>query len=455
MVLALFLLVWITHTFSPNATPFDSRWTVHTALSILREGNTDLDEYRDLLAKDGFYGIECVGADGRRTYPVRRQSPCAPGHLYNFYPVAVPLLALPAVFVADKGLAVAQPWLRPLIERTPAGVRRTFLEGNLAGSSVLVEILIASLIIAAATVVVYYIAREFLPRIYSVVLGLLFAFCTPAWSTASRGLWQHGPSMLMLAIALLLVLRAERRPALIRFAGVPLLFAFFVRPTNIVPLAALSLFVLVHHRRRFVSYLLWAAPVALLFVAYDWAVYGSVLAPYFFTARPGAPGLALHPRIFEALLGNWISPARGLLTFVPVFLLSIYGMLLAPPSTQAKRLRWYLAVIVALHWVLISLYEDWWGGHSFGPRYFSDMTPYFVYFLIPVVGRSRAGLWSLRKVALASVFVVLTAASLFVHYQGAMRWTSYAWNVEPVDINRAPSRLWDWKDPPFLRSMRR
>jgi hypothetical protein len=72
-----------------------------------------------------------------------------------------------------------------------------------------------------------------------------------------------------------------------------------------------------------------------------------------------------------------------------------------------------------------------------------------------VVGRSRAGLWSLRKVALASAFVVLTAASFFVHYQGAMRWTSYAWNVEPVDINRAPSRLWDWKDPPFLRSMRR
>jgi len=446
---ALFVVVWIAHTFSPNATPYDSRWTVHTALSILHEGNTNLDEYVDLLERDNFYAIECVSADGTRVYPVRQRSECAGGHLYHFYPVAVPLLATPAVLATEKGLALGQPVLRPLAERTPAGVRKTFLLGDLANSSVLVELLVASLIIAAAAVVIYLIAREFLPPFYSAALGLLFAFCTSAWSTASRGLWQHGPSMLMLGVALLLALRAERKPALIRFAGIPLLLAFFIRPTNILPLAAFSLFVLVYHRRHFVSYLLWAAPVALLFAIYDLSIYGSVLAPYSFTKRSGTASLSLHPRLLEALLGNWISPARGLLTFVPVFLLSIYGVLLPPLTTQARRLRYFLVVVVALHWLLISTYEDWWGGHSFGPRYFSDLTPYFVYFLIPVVAQAR------RRPALAVLFGVLTAASFFVHYRGATHWACYTWNVDPVNINQSQYRLWDWRDPPFLRGLRR
>jgi hypothetical protein len=27
----------------------------------------------------------------------------------------------------------------------------------------------------------------------------------------------------------------------------------------------------------------------------------------------------------------------------------------------------------------------------------------------------------------------------------------YRWNAEPVDIDVQPSRLWDWRDLPFLR----
>jgi len=445
----LFAVVWITHSLSPNATPFDSRWTVHTALSLLHEGNADLDEYLALLAKEKFYGIECVWPDGRHLYPVRSRAECAGGRYYNYYPVAVAALAAPAVFSLETGLKAAQPRLRPLAERLPTAVRRSLLLGDLVGSSAAIEVLIASGIVAAATVLMHLVARECLPPLGAALVGLVFAFCTSAWSMASRGLWQHGPSMLMLAAALLLVLRAERRPGLIRFAGMPLVLALYLRPTNILPLAALSLYVLLRYRRQFLAYMLWAAPVGLIFVAHDWAVYGRLAAPYFYPQRGAIPSLSLHPRFFEALAGYLVSPARGLLIFSPIVLLSVYGMRLRPPGEAAGRLRPYLITVMVLHWLLMGLYEDWWGGHTYGPRYLSDLLPYLMWFLIPVVERLPA------NKLLAAAFLALGAFSFFVHWQGATAWPCYDWSMDPVDVNLQPSRLWDFTDPPFLRGFRR
>jgi len=41
----IFLVVFISHFVSRNVTSFDSAWSIHTAMSIIKEGNTNLDEY--------------------------------------------------------------------------------------------------------------------------------------------------------------------------------------------------------------------------------------------------------------------------------------------------------------------------------------------------------------------------------------------------------------------------
>ncbi|HLE04054.1 MAG TPA: hypothetical protein VI729_05495, partial [Anaerolineales bacterium] len=40
-----FLVVFVGHFTSGNITSTDSRWTVYTAMSVIKEGDTDLDEY--------------------------------------------------------------------------------------------------------------------------------------------------------------------------------------------------------------------------------------------------------------------------------------------------------------------------------------------------------------------------------------------------------------------------
>ena len=143
--IAVFVIVLTAHALSPNATPFDSRWTIPIALSILHERNTNLDEYLPLLERDQFYAIECILPDGRRVFPVRSAADCPGGHFYNFYPVAVPALVAPAVLALEKGIAAAQ--------LAPAGsdFRRAFLTGDLVGGSMIAELLIASLIVALAS----------------------------------------------------------------------------------------------------------------------------------------------------------------------------------------------------------------------------------------------------------------------------------------------------------------
>jgi len=449
----LVVLTYLVYSLSPNATPFDSRWTIHTAMSIIHEGDTNLDEYAPLLERDRFYGIECVKPGGSRVYPVQRRSDCAGGHYYNLYPVAVPLLAAPVVAAMETGIHAAEPLVGPLVRRASSKVVRHLLRGDLIESSAAVELLVASLFVALTAGLLYLAVRELVDRGKAALLTLTFAFCTPAWSLASRGLWQHGPSMLMLTIALLLALRAERRPGLIHYLGAPLALAFFIRPTNAIAVAVFSLFVWKHYRKQFFGYLLAAAPVTAVFCLYDLSVYRSWLAPYFSVQRMSAGGAGLHGRFLEALAGNLVSPSRGLLVYVPLTVLSIYGLLSRPRRAAARRLRRSLTAIIVLHWVLISAYPDWWGGHGYGPRYFSDMTPYLVYFLIPALEKVR---WkdSWRRIALPAGFGVLAAASFFIHFEGATRWACWEWNSKPVEIHRSEWRIWDWRDPAFLRGVR-
>src|SRR6185503_7344133 len=91
----------------------------------------------------------------------------------------------------------------------------------------------------------------------------------------------------------------------------------------------------------------------------------------------------------------------------------------------------------------------WWGGFSYGPRFLSDMLPYFMYFLLPVVAWVQQFEGARRRVV-AGGLVATSLVSVFVHAQGALNPRATLWNVNPDDINKNPIRLWDWRHPPFL-----
>jgi len=94
----IFLVVFVSHfVFTLPSFVSDPIWSVDTALSIVKEGNTDLDEFKGYLEKEKYYASEVVD-----------------GHYYGYFPIGVSILALPFVYLFNaSGLDVAENQIVP------------------------------------------------------------------------------------------------------------------------------------------------------------------------------------------------------------------------------------------------------------------------------------------------------------------------------------------------------
>jgi len=346
--LVLFAAIMTGYLLSGNRAPFDSALYLHTSLSIVREGNTNLDEYPDMLAQVW--------------WPPDRVD----GHQYDVAPIGIPVLSVPIVWALDR------VW--PLIGR---GDFLQYLQHNYP---VELQSIMASIIVALTAVLLYRIARRWLTWSYAVLLALMFAFGTTAWSVVSRTLWQHGPSMLLLTLALAVTLQAQDKPHRMQYVGLIVALAYVTRPTNSIAVVAYTLFVILFYRKWLWKYFAWAAVVAIPFMAYSLTTYHSILPLYYqgFVRLSGATFL-------EAFIGHWLSPSRGLLIFSPILILAIIGLALKIRQRQWQRVDGLLFGIIVAHWIVVSLWWNWWAGVSFGPRIWSDMLPYLAYFMIPTL----------------------------------------------------------------------
>lgn len=361
-------------------------------------------------------------------------------HVYHYAPIGTSVLSLPFVGVAKlAGISVvgANGEYQEKVERT--------LQHSLA-----------SLLMAALAALFYLTARLALPRAHAVWVAVGGALGTQVLSTASRALWSHTFQLLLLGLALWLVLRGEiekRSPRPVLLATI-LSWAYVVRPTSLVSILVISGYVALRQPRRLpifgASGCFWLA----LFVAHAWLAYGAALPPYYRASRLSFRDL------WSALAGHLVSPARGLLVYVPLagfvaFLVVRYRTLLRPRSLAIGG----CAAVVG-HIFVASAFPHWWGGRCYGPRLLTDLVPWLV--LLGTLGldahvRARVASPSAplpsRAVArpLAVAGVVLLAASVYMNGAGAVSKHGMDWNVRPVSVREAPERLWDWRDPPFLR----
>ena len=454
---AILLIAFVVYALSPISIPSDSMWSVPVAQSILDRHTTNLDFYRQLVLQNARYGVHCV--DGAKHVRVdEAMGACLDGHIYNSYPIGVPVLAVPVLM----GMHAAMWAVRPLLthsrwlESHPAA--DAMVRGDFVTAYALVERVVASFLVALAAAFVFLFAREWLAMRPAAVLALLFAFGTPAWSTASRVLWQHGPSMLAIAATMYLLVRGRRTPWMLPMAGFTCACAYTFRPTNSLWVMLVSGYVLWCHPRQFWKYLLCAAPVAAAFLAYDYTTYGKLLSAYYEPRVTPLPWSILIPAYRNAMAGTLVSPSRGLLVYSPMFLFSFWGLWLAVRQRWELRLSLILVCYSVGLWLVVCLpggWWDWFGGWCYGPRMLSDLSPILIFFLIPVFRLWHVWLqknepaW--RSFVVMGVFTVLAAISCVIHSQGALTRATHHWNEQPAITEQM---LWDWRDPQFLRGFR-
>ena len=160
--IAMFLVFW----FSPVHQVTDSSYSMLVSQSLWQHRSFTLDEYaiprnlqvsQDNALKNGeIYQLEVVN-----------------NHLYYFFPPGSSVLSVPFVFVMNQ-----------------FGISAVKGDGtyNLNGE-VKLEAILAALLMAAAAVTFFLIARLELPFKWSLLVALGAALGTQVWSTASRAMW--------------------------------------------------------------------------------------------------------------------------------------------------------------------------------------------------------------------------------------------------------------------------
>ncbi len=402
----------------------DAQWATHIYASIVYDGNTSLTEFEPSLEAQNYFAV----------FPYD-------GETYSYFPLGTPVVATPVLFVLDRFvLDYERANIYEHLKST-----HYFMADETNNR---LHLLTASFFVALSAVVLYLIGRYYLSIPLSLVLVTAFIFGTTVYSTASRALWQHGPSVLFLALTLWLIVRTENGKKGIAFAGLTVAIAYIIRPSNSLAVLFVSLYILIFHTKYLFRYLATSVPIALLFFAYNYSVLDAPFHPYYIASR-----LGITPTFVEALAGNIISPARGLFIFSP-FLIALPALIIyAAWQRKLKPLEIILIIIVVLHWVSISMFGHWWGGFSYGPRFFTDMVPIMFVLMASTLSTYLESNQRTKLVngTLASGFLVLSVCSITIHHWGVIYQEGRHWNSQPASVDLFPERIWHWDDIQFLR----
>lgn len=398
--------------------------------SLLKEGTFTLESHAlprlehmnrgDYVSDGNIYQLEWVG-----------------DHLYYYLPPGSSLLSAPYVALMN------------LFGVSAVNEDGTYnMEGDLK-----LQVSLAALLMALLASVAFLTSRLVLPHGWSVTIALGAAWGTQVWSTASRALWSDTWGILLLGVVVWMLVadalgRSPLRPVLLASL---LAWMYFVRPTYAVPILAITVDILVRHRSSFI----WYAATGLLwligFITYSWHNFGQLLPNYYLASR------LTFDHFGEALAGNLISPARGLLVYVPVLFFIAYLLVRYRRRLPLPRLAQLALVVIVVHWVITSGFTHWYGGHSYGPRLMTGLVPWFI--LLGILGiramlaerESRATVkpakvWAMESTAGAALLLL----SMVLNALGATTHATALWNVRPVDVDEQPARIWDWRHPQFL-----
>ena len=269
--------------------------------------------------------------------------------------------------------------------------------------------MISASVVTAASVAFLFLALSNLCARRATAIGgaLVYAFGTTAMSVAARGMWQHGPSLLFLTLGLWLLTSSSRLA--VALAGLPLGFAVFNRPVNLLIIAPLALYVLLRHRRAFLPFCAAAAVPAILLAWYSLHYWGTVTALGQYSAGEWFIG-----HFGPGVAGLLFSPSRGLFVFTPLFVFSAIAMIALVRHPSREPLLAALAVGVLATILLYAKWWAWWGGNSFGYRLLTEIVPPLIVFLAS--GWER--FFSARRV-LYPLLGIAAALSLYIHLLGA------------------------------------
>jgi hypothetical protein len=362
------------------------------------------------------------------------------GRVVTLYPIAPALIAAPLFAPQVAMLDLYRPgWDRD---------RRVALAECLRMAK-----LSMALVVALAGAVLHRlllalgVGRAALPAVLAACLG------SDLWTVGSQALWQHGPAALALVTAIALLHPQSVGRGRLALAGASTALLVACRPLDIVFAMAIVIWLAWADWRGLRWFLPAPVVIGAVLLSYNVWFFGSILGgqaklEQYHIKLHGASA-AWSGNLVDGLLGTLLSPNRGLLVFSPWIALSLATLLV--PSVRrrlcAHSLIWCLILSLIPFLTILSKYSVWWGGHCFGPRYWTEAVPLFAvlfaFGLEWMLARSRV------LVAVSAMTVII---SIGVHAIGSFCYPS-TWNSQPRNVDLHHDRLWDWRDTELSRCL--
>ncbi len=426
ILISLFVFGLVLGAFRSDAGS-DPKFTLLVSQSLVDNGTVRLDAYRDdlLLNQSMASHIE----DG----VIVEQD----DHLYNYFPAGPSILSLPVV----------------------AMVRLAGMDMRLTAENFLLQRILAGLTIVLMVWIVYGISRCFLGEPYNLIVAAVSILGTGMISSMGTALWTFNFSAVLIGLSVLLLVRYETgktptaRPILL---GVLLFLTFFVRASSAAFIVAALGYLLIKSRRQFLVTATTSLGLLLIFLTWSRLEYGTWLPTYYAISRIQAE----REPIWIGILGNLVSPSRGIFIFSPFFLLLLPGAVLVGRRLVRQPLTW-----MATGWFLLSLLltaraATWWGGWSFGPRIMTGSLLALILLGILIWRDANQRLGSLAKKIVMVSFGLLSLAAIFIHsYQGLYNPDTHGWNQFHEPVANPPLNglgdVFDWRQPQFMSTARR
>jgi hypothetical protein len=348
------------------------------------------------------------------------------GRLMSLYPIVEPILIAPLYVPADAYLHL-----------------RGWTDARFDWVSKVMEKLTASFLAALSASLLYLLLRRRTSNANALLLTFAYALGTTTWVVSSQALWQHGMAQVLVVAVLLLLTGPFSVP---RAVVVALLCGLIVcnRPPDVILAGALGTYALFWAGRRRAVLLAAVASLPMLLVLFYNLRFGGNIA--------GGYGVIGGARFFDHPLlpgtaGLLFSPGRGLFVYAPFLLFLVYAVRFLPRTPEEKRLTVLLSAAVVIQ-IMLYAKVDWRSGLSWGPRYMTDLLPFLMWMLVPVVERLRG--------AARLSFLFATAVAIAIETIGAFCYSGWVDNAiytidhDPHEMDEA----WKWRNASFIACLK-
>jgi MFS family permease len=311
--------------------------------------------------------------------------------------------------------------------------------------------LTASLLSSVAVLFAFLTARRYASDTVSAFVALGFGLGTNIWALASQTLWQHESVLAGLSMALFFLTAPTVSTRGLWIASVGLGLAGWARP-QVAPAIAILALCLITRRRRWRD-LLALVPLVIcgglaLWLNVRWFGHPLGAAPRLESLHPLLHGVdgSLTRTPWQNAFGLLFSPSRGLVIYSPIVLVTLLSLRRAwDEGLRGGVLAWCWIAAFA-QFALYAGYSVWWGGYTYGPRYLIDLLP----LLVPL---AAAGATILVRMPVGTVAGSAALAwSVLLAATGAWCYPADGWNSDPVNVDQHHERLWEWRDPQFVRA---